>query len=219
MITIQVSGLRELLAQMDEVGKRQMPFVAAKALTLTARQAAGAETVHIMDVFDKPTPFTQRAMGFSPATKTTLKATVFVKDVQAKYLQPEVDGGTRGFKSFEQKFSAGAGMQVALPGGGMDLNQYGNISKAKIRRIARDVNTSGNAKRFFQGTPKGGSMPSGIYARVNNNTQITPLIVFAHAAVYEKRFKFSEVAQETVAANFEANLVAAWQEAMRTARP
>lgn len=219
MIPIHVTGVRELLAQMNDVGKRQMPFAAAKALTLTARQAAAAETAHIMDVFDKPAPFTKRAMGFTPATRSKLKATAFVKDLQAKYLQPEVDGGQRGFKSFEEKFADGAGVQIALPGRGMQLNQYGNISKAKIRRIARDVNSSGNAKRFFQGTPKGGSMPSGIYARVNNNTQITPLIVFANAAVYEKRFKFSEIGTASVTANFEANLVACWQEAMRTARP
>ena len=219
MITIQVTGLRELLAQMDDAGKRQMPFAAARALTLTARQVAAAETAHIMAVFDKPTPFTQRAMGFTPASRTNLKATAFVKDLQAKYLQPGVDGGERQFKSFEQKFADGDGVQVALPGRGTDLNQYGNISKAKIRRIARDVNTSGNAKRFFQGKPKGGSMPSGIYARVNNNTQITPLIVFASAAIYDKRFKFSEIGTEAVNANFETNLVASWQAAMRTARP
>lgn len=203
---------------MDDVGKKQMPFAVAKALTVTAKQVQVAETAHMLAVFDKPTPFTQRAVGFSPATKSMLRATVFVKDAQAKYLQAEATGGQRGFKSFEQKFASGAGAKIALPGRGIELNQYGNISKAKILRIARDVNSSGKAKRFFSGKPKGHDMPSGIYARVNNNTQITPLIVFATAAVYQKRFKFSEIAEETVTTKFEANLMAAWEMAMRSAR-
>lgn len=222
MITIEITGLSALLAQMDDMGKRQMPFAVAKALTITAKQCAAAETAHIMSVFDRPTPFTQRAIGFTPATKLDLTATIFVKDVQAHYLQAEVDGGARGFKSFEQKFAASgqtAGKtMIAAPSRSTPLNQYGNISKAKILRIASDVNTAGKAKRFFAGQPKGLPMPFGVYARVNNNTKIVPLILFATAAVYKKRFQFSTVAFDTVTANFEANLMAAWDAAISTAR-
>lgn len=218
MAAIQITGLRELMARMSEIGKRQMPFAVAKALTTTVRQAQAAETAHIMDVFDKPTPFTRRAVAFTPATKNNLVASVFVKDVQAKYLMPEAEGGRRPFKSFEEKFATEAGPQAILPGSGMALNSYGNITKARIKRIAADMNSSGGAKRFLSGTPKGRDLPSGIYARVNNNTRLVPLMVFANDAVYEKRFKFSEIATSTITARFEANLIAAWSAAMQTAR-
>jgi hypothetical protein len=42
--------------------------------------------------------------------------------------------------------------------------------------------------------------------------------VFATEAVYKKRFQFSEVGKATITAEFEANMVAAWAEAVRTAR-
>lgn len=218
MTTVRISGLAEFRSRADDISKQQAPFAMAKAMTMTVRQAKTAEDAYVLSVFDRPTPFTQRGVAFTGATKRSLTASVFVKDAQAKYLQPEAEGGKRQFKTFEERFAEGGNALVALPGRGVTTNQYGNISKATIKRIARDVNTSGKAKRFFMGKPKGHDLPAGIYTRTNNNTQITPLLVFATAAVYEKRFKFSEVGVMTITAQFESNLVAAWADAMRTAK-
>ena len=63
--------------------------------------------------------------------------------------------------------------------------------------------------------PKGGGA-LGIYARANNNKHITTLIRFSTEATYKKRFEFSAVANETITANFEANLVSAWEAALRS---
>lgn len=218
MAGVQIRGVPELLRRLDDMGRQQAPFAIARAMTATVRQAKTAEEAHILSVFDKPTPFTQRAVAFSGATKKNLQASVFIKDVQAKYLEAEAEGGRRQFKSFEQQFADGGPVQVALPGRGVALNQYGNLTKAKIKKIAADVNSSGKAKRFFSGKPKGHALPPGIYTRTNNNTSITPLLVFATEAVYKKRFQFSEVGKATITAEFEANMVAAWAEAVRTAR-
>jgi hypothetical protein len=188
-------------------------------MTKTVRQAKVAEDAHILEAFDKPTPFTRRAIAFTPATKRNLQASVFVKDAQAKYLQAEVHGGRREFKPFEEQFANGGQTQVVLPGQRAPLNQYGNLTKAKIKQIARDMNSAGKAKRFFAGKPKGHDLPAGIYTRTNNNMQITPLLVFATEAVYQKRFKFSEIATATITAQYEANLLEAWADALRTARP
>jgi hypothetical protein len=216
--SVQITGLQQLMGTLSDLGKKQMPFAVARAMTMTVKQAAAAETAHILAVFDKPTPFTQRAVGFTGATKNNLSAKVFIKDAQAKYLEPESEGGARGFKSFEEKFATEGQTLVLLPGRGIELNQYGNVTKAKIKRIARDLNTSGTNKRFFSGAPKGQHLPAGIYARTNNNKQITPLMVFASAAVYQKRFMFSEVGKDTITAQFEGNMVASWDLAVSTAR-
>jgi hypothetical protein len=211
-----ITGVDALLRRIN-ILQQQAPFATAKAMTKTVRQAKAAEDAHILATFDKPTPFTQRAIAFTPATKAKLQASVLVKDAQAKYLQAEVDGGRREFKSFEQQFADGGQTHVALPGRGAPLNQYGNLTKAKIKQIARDVNSSKKAHRFFAGKPKGHDLPAGIYTRTNNNQHITPLLVFASEAVYQKRFKFSEIAMDTITAQYEANLLAAWDEAVRTA--
>jgi len=44
--------LRELMARLDDAGKKQMPFAVVKALTQTARQVATAEIAHSNVVFD-----------------------------------------------------------------------------------------------------------------------------------------------------------------------
>lgn len=218
MSVINVRGIAELVSNFNEFTANQAPFAMAKALTDTAKMAQVAVTEHINTVFDRPTAFTQRAMAFTPANKAELKSSVFVKDVQASYLVTEMEGGVRGFKTFEEKFTTGGSTKVALPGSGVELNQYGNLSKAKILRIARDLNTTGKTKRFFSGKPIGHDRPEGIYARVNYNTKLAPLIVFATDARYEKRFKFSEVAYETIDKTFVANLQAAWEGAVKSMR-
>jgi hypothetical protein len=215
MLQVQIVGLDDTLRRMGEFGRQQMPFAVARAMTATIKQAQKAETEHIGTAFDRPTPFTQKAIGISVATKTNLAASVFVRSTQAKYLEVQAAGGGRELKTFEQRFAEKGGAAIVVPGRGVAVNQYGNITRAKI---AGDLNSSGGAKRFFAGKPKGTDLPSGVYARTNDNRHITPLLVFASAATYQKRFQFSEVARETITAQWEANMTAAWLEAVRTAR-
>lgn len=214
---MSIAGVDVLLRRITALSQQQAPFAIAKGMSKTVREAKVAEDAHILAAFDKPTPFTKRAVAFTQATKSNLRATVLVKDVQAKYLEAEVFGGRRQLKSFEQQFATGGQAHVVLPGAGAPLNQYGNLTKAKIKQIARDMNTAGKAKRFFAGKPKGRDLPAGIYTRTNNNQHITPLLVFANEAVYQKRFKFSEIAMDTITVRYEANLLEAWANAVRTA--
>lgn len=212
------SNILEAISWVDRFGSDQIPFAVAAALTDTVRVVSQAETAAIKTAFDSPTPFTQRAVGMTPATKADLKAVVFLKDAQAQYLFNEIEGGKRDVKRFEQRFGAIGGAAVVMPGKGAKLNQYGNISKAQILRIAQDLNSGGTTQRFFKGVPKGTDMPPGIYARVNKNTSIVPLMVFAAQATYKKRFEFSEIAERKVNEIFEQKLLARWEQALRTAR-
>ncbi|MGE8365999.1 MAG: hypothetical protein ACN6OP_04410 [Pseudomonadales bacterium] len=194
--------------------QRQMPFAAATALTRLAKLAREAETTEIMRAFDNPVPFTRTAVGTSAASKISLESSVFIKDRQARYLRTEVEGGQRDLKTFEKLFGKG----IALPGAGAKLNQYGNLTRATIKRIAAEVNSSGKAKRYFKGKPRGHNLPEAIYARVDNNKKIVPVLLFAAQARYEKRLRFSEVAELTARANFEREMLQAWEQALATAR-
>lgn len=218
MITIRAKNLSDVVTGFNEFTVNQAPFAVAKALTMTVRNAQAKVTEHIKSDFDNPTTFTQRAMAFTPATKQTLRASVYVKDIQAQYLYPQLTGGVRGFKSFEEKFKLNSDSRYVMPGDAAERNQFGNISKAKLLKIARDVNSSGKAKRFFSGTPKGTGRPAGVYTRVNENTSIAPLLIFTTDARYEKRFNFSEIAHDTVDKMFEKNLQDAWASAIKSVR-
>lgn len=213
-----VIGLPSVMAKLSELGANQIPFAVSIMLNGVAKDVQAAESRHVTEAFDRPKPFTRNAFGITYANKRQLVAKVFVKDLQAKYLQPQVDGGRRQFKTFEERFASSGGAKVAMPGAAAKLDQFGNITKAQIKKIAADLNSSGKAKRFFKGTPKGGKLPDGIYTRVNNNTSLAPLLVFGNDATYEKRFKFSEIAGETVTASYEKNMVEAWNRTIKSAR-
>ncbi|MET3431445.1 hypothetical protein ABIC71_000923 [Herbaspirillum seropedicae] len=213
-----IKGQSDVLAALRGSGRDQAPFVMASGLTSMAKAVARVETGTIQRVFDRPTPFTMRAIGVTPATKQNLQAQVFVKDAQAKYLEAQVDGGRRHLKSFEERMTVTAGQLVVLPGDAAPRNAYGNISKAQLLKIIRESGPSSSGRRYFYGKPKGSNLPGGIYARAEQNRRIMPLLVFTQRAVYEKRFKFAEVAETVVRSEWTQHLAAAFERAMLSRR-
>ena len=196
-------------AIIEGLGKRGA-FAVVRALTATAKDIERAETLGLSESLDNPTPFTLRAFGTEAATKANPTARVFMRPLQSKYLQYQIDGGQRAYKGFELKLRGQSITAYALPGGKVPLDQYGNISRATIIALTRELNSSGSAKRYFVGKPKGArDRPAGVYARVNDNANIEPLLVFANSAQYQKRFAWSVIAKRTVDANFERNLIQA----------
>lgn len=189
---------------------RRARYAAAVALTRTAQAVRDELRAGMQQAFDRPTSFTLKGIALTPATKQNLVATVYAKPAQARYLRPQVEGGGRTLKAFENKWKRPA---FTMPGAGVRLDQHGNVTKAQILKIAAELNSYGTAKRYFQGVPKGHDLPEGIYARVDNNNKIVPLLVFASAPEYEKRFRFTEIAKRTVTRAFEIELLRAWKDA------
>lgn len=184
---------------------------AAVALTRTAWDVRGQLIEGMRETFDRPTPFTMRAFRVDKATTANLEATVWAMPIQANYLLSNIEGGDRETKPFERKLHLFGG-QVALPSAGAKLNQYGNMSRNFIRNVINDTNTSGGAKRFFVGTPKGwldDGTYDGVWARVNDNHQLVRLMTFADDAEYQKRFQMSAIARKTVDDVFEGQLLRA----------
>src|SRR5690348_15010580 len=91
---IRVSAdIRKATRFLDSAAQKQIPFATAKALTETARLAQVAVTRSLPSTFDRPNPFTMRAIGIRAARKGDLSAAVFVKDKQAEYLAIQETGG------------------------------------------------------------------------------------------------------------------------------
>lgn len=186
-----------------------MRKAAAVAITRTAWEVRSALMAGMQDAFDRPTPFTMRAFRVDMANANTLEATVWAMPLQARYLEPEIEGGDRNTKGFEKKMKLFGG-EVAIPAAGAKLNQYGNMSLAFIKSVTSDKNTGGTAKRFFTGRPKGQpDAPEGVWARVNDNHHLVPVMVFAENAQYKSRFEMSAIAEQTVNAQFESQLARA----------
>lgn len=133
--------------------KSQLPFAAAKTLTAIAGDVQKRLSERMPQVFDRPTPFTQRGVFVKRAEKSTLQAEVYIPESQAEqgkatreYMRP----GTQGASARNQKKTeflltrAGwlpAGW-VTTPGRFiMDgkLDGYGNMPGSYYKQIIRNL--------------------------------------------------------------------------------
>lgn len=221
--TINISSDIDKLAQWARVVARdQVPFATALALTKTAQQASEAVTAALPRELDKPTAFTMRAFGVSKATKQSLAAVVYAKDVQAKYLRYQVYGGQRAPAKRAQKLPTA-----------INLNEFGNIPRGEIARLvqlaragksltkARGLRLGVSSKvELFYGEP-GDGRPAGVYKRIKQGSaqHLIPLVVFPHEAVrYTPRLPMQTIVERVVRARLAANWRDAWATALRSAR-
>lgn len=147
MITINArADMTEALRALGVV-ESQMAFAMAKALTATGQDVKEAETKAIRSVFDRPTPYTQRAVYLRPATKQRLQAVVWLKDGNRTehYLLPQIQGGSRPMKRFEERLRMSGYMTAserAVPAQAAQLDAYGNMSRGQINQILSQLKTA-----------------------------------------------------------------------------
>lgn len=183
-----------VVRQVEAKFARQVPFATAKALTDTARDVQRAIVDQLPTVFDRPTPFTQRGVGITYATKSTLTSRVFLRDIQREYLRIQVTGGTRSPKK----------VALVVPSG-IDLNAYGNIPRNKIKALLA-------RKDVFSGKVRG---VGGIWQRTNGRLRL--LVAYEPKATYERRFPFGAIARQTIERRLLPNFRAALAQAIGTA--
>lgn len=162
MITVRVEGLDELRAELDDLGRSQVPFAASLALTGVAAQAQGMAVDEIRAKLHMPTRYTLDALFIKPASKRDLNSMVYVKDGKgarrytdsrfprlgaafvAEGLNVEktighlFSGGTREWKGIEMRFRERGilpnGMAM-VPGEGCPLDSNGNIPQAFLMQM------------------------------------------------------------------------------------
>ena len=197
MLSINVkTNIDQVIRTLDQRFRKQIPFATSKALTATAKDVQRALTEEINQVFDRPTPFTQRAIGMTASNKQTLTAKVFIKDIQAAYLKLEVSGGTR----LPAKRAIVIPVEVAR-------NQYGNMTRGKLKQLLA-------RKDVFSGTVRG--IP-GIWQR-NRKGGVKLLIAYTPRAQYKRLYPFYEIAKREVERKLLPNFREAFAYAIATAR-
>lgn len=155
-ITVQ-TNVAQVAAAMRAYAS-QVPFATAKALTKTAQDIRNAERDEMRKVFDRPTPYTLNSLYLERATKRELVARVWFKDdgsTRPHYINPQVSGGDRVLKRFEQRLVRAGYMQPgerAVPGAGARLDAYGNVSKGQIVKILSQLKTANVLGDFSDAT-------------------------------------------------------------------
>jgi hypothetical protein len=141
------ANLAPVLLQINTV-KRQLPFVAARALTVTAQAARTRAITEMEQRFDRPKPYTTRqAMQVRKASKESLTAEVGIGveyDAPSKgtpyekVLAHHFAGGQRRFTKFEGALRRagliGSG-EIVVPGGAAPLDPFGNLSQGTIVKL------------------------------------------------------------------------------------
>lgn len=215
---INIKGdLRPLQRAFINLRARQVPFANALALTGLAKGVQSLETNEIVETFSSPTPFTQKSVGITPATKARPIATVFVKNIAQSYLTPYVVGGDR---SLGHKRA----MLVPVDQG---TNQYGNLPRNTLKRLQ-------GKRNIFIGSikTKAGKRISGVWQRpgpvragkrrkgvVAPKGPIRLLIEFKDTTPAPKHFAFYERAQAYLKANAAREYDLAIRRALSTAKP
>lgn len=235
MLKINVThNLPAVKRYIDSVGK-QGRFALAVALTRTAQDVQRAVPPALERSLDNPTEFTKRGTYIKAARKDRLEAEIGFRQVQARYMALQIDGGTY------QPKDAG----IKLPGN-IQLNAFGNIPRGTIARlkaaakdgslgpaIAKRLNVNGNRRKgaapiqLFYGQPTGrgwANAPVGIWRRIppanpGGKGKLVPVVVFEKKpARYRARFKFKDLAQRSVDAKFAAHFQTEFRKAIASAR-
>ncbi len=148
MLRIDITTNFPELAEAIAKARNQVPFALARALTKTGQDVKEAQRKEIERVFDRPTPFTRNAVYLRTATKQRLEAEVWLKEASSRrshYLLPQIEGGSRPLKRFEQRLVLTGYMQPderAVPAAGARLDAYGNISRGQINQILSQLKTA-----------------------------------------------------------------------------
>ena len=187
--------IRQFRRRLTAIQRRQLPFATALALTATAKDVQRNVEKAIDRGFDRPTPFTRRAIGITAARKTRLIASVFVKRIQAQYLAVQETGGERRPR----------GRALVLPAAAR-LNRYGNLPRGAVRRLLGRPDT-------FSGTVRG---IAGIWQRRGRSVSL--VVAYEPKARYRPRLGFMDTARKTARARFPIQMRRALERALATAR-
>lgn len=248
MFVINVtSNVKEIEKSLNELAYKQLPFATAMALNASANQAVEDLKTDMKRVFDRPTPWTLNAFYVKPATKNKPDAWVGIRDFAFKgtpawkYLNPQFMGGTRNMKRFELRMTALSGGKFILPGRGMPLDGYGNISRGQITQILSRLNAmsdaaanvsnkttmrlrkakltvaaSGHRSEYFVAHSKEDGQPFAIYKLVGKG-RVVPVMVFARKAPsYHPVFFFDKVVQKSIATHWNKHFGKAMAKAIAT---
>lgn len=234
---MQITVSSNLAAASNEVLQwgKQVKYAETVSLTKTAGDVRSGLKNEIQKVFNRPTPYTLNSLRVQPATIANPVAFVWLKDEAGKgtpadkYLAPQINGGSRSLKRFEQALQAAGVMprgQFAVPAAGAQLDAYGNVKRSQIIQILSQLRAqrtggfesrrSNNAasKRtvarqgvtYFSvfGQNNRAHLKPGIYLKKQfaHGSAIKPVFIYTTSVNYRQIFKFFEIGEKIAAKRF-----------------
>lgn len=245
-INLKIEGLDSVKKQLANISK-QVTYAASRALNTTAF-AVNTEIKKEMQTAFKggPTAFALRAFAVDKATKSSLTATIALREdapsggtSYSKALRHLFTSGTRDWKKLEGYLQAKrlmpAGL-MAVPGDGCPLDSKGNIRKPALTEMLGVLSTQRANLRVYRKTGAGKAQKAvgyfvvtvgdktrkhpGIYKRIETGTSsgISPMIMFVKRGNWRKYIDLQLVGNKVVGFEFEAAFTKEFEAAMASAR-
>ena len=204
------SNIDDVLRDVDRAFSKQIPFALSKGLNDTATEAINAMKAQLPKKLDRPTPFTMRAFALKRSTKRNLVATVYVKPIQAEYLEYQILGGTRRPK----------GKALLVPRG-VRLNKYGNIPRKRVQTLlARPDTFSGTINGVAGIWQRGHHTKTGRWSTAGKAkpTSLRLLVAYEPKASYRPLFPMQKIVNGVFNRTLSKNVSKAIDYAIETAK-
>ena len=161
------SNIKEIAKWTTNAQKKQIPFATSVAINNTLFDLKKEMSKQMDKKLDRPTPFTKRGFLINKAKKNLLIGILLMKDVVARYMQYQIEGGTRS-----------TGNPISVPyQPNARLNKFGNIIGKRTGLIKKSTQFIGNV---------GGT--DGVYERTMDGLKL--IIGFENSVTYRPRFPF-----------------------------
>lgn len=217
---IKIDGSDKFRAAMAKLSGSQAKAAYVGALRDVGFKARSAIQAEMRSVFDRPTPYMLRSVGFH-VDEEKLSVRILPSYVDRtdpgdpqKALQAHAFGGQRAAKRYEVALRAmgilPAGW-VTVAGRDMPTDAFGNIAAGTIRSMMTQLRTvraqpaAGRARKLRTQSVKaggqyiviqpGGRIQPGIYHRELMGRGITPVLIFVAGAAYRQRLDLDRVAE------------------------
>ena len=212
-ISIKVNGLAGTQKMLSNL-KIETPKSIAKSLNQIATKVKDEEKEEMKRVFDRPTPWALGAITTEKATTEKLQSKTDIRDAaKASYLLPQIEGGHRKYKHYEQVLK-GLGLLpsgwYAVPGPSIVLDNYGNMASGDIKKILNTLRGTTKAGQRRSGSlwvvqKQTGKVRPGIYDVSNYSGfggKIDCLFIYVTNVSYNKLFKFYDYGEDVFNKNW-----------------
>lgn len=198
---IVIKGESDLMRYLDGIKNTKVPNILSAAFnnTLFAMREVSAE--HTGKVFDRPTPFIQRASRVIKSTPSALSATLHIDQSRALILKTHEYGGERGFQRLEKYLYENGWLldgEKAVPTGYMPRDRYGNPQQSQVSIILKGLGGEFTKSSAYFAIPTAkavGRLRAGIYKRdtgKKNKGRILRLYDFISHPQYDDTFVWEE---------------------------
>ena len=178
------SNAKEVNKKLNLFRKKHLPFIVSDSINEVGVKAVNAMRSQLAKKLDRPNPFTVKGVNLFKAKPSDLSALIFIPDIQAKYLEKQIEGGVR----------LPENNKIPVPVDKAKLDNYGNIRGRRTGLVKGNKEFIANIKGI-----------DGVWRRVGGkrNPSLKLRIALENRVFYRKKIEFFKTVASVVKNNID----------------